>query len=168
LPDVGVRSEDPDQQRVVASVLRRERPDLVLIPLCDDPHPDHASGGRLIERALYLAGVKGYATAAGERKWTFAQGLVYPGRRDVRPDVIVDVGETFEKKLDAVRAHRSQFFATAGAEPTPLNRPGFLDAVEARAVATGARIGVRYGEPFALVYPLAVRDLGFLKRGNNA
>jgi len=159
LPDAGVKSEDAGQQRAVVSVLRSCQPDLILIPLKDDPHPDHASGGELIERSVYLAGIKGYPSGEGEDKWTMKQALVYPGRRDLRPDVVVDVSDTFQIKMDAVMAHKSQFAAFDGAESTPLNRPGFLDVVEARAVTFGHQIGVSYGEPFTLLKPLGIKDL---------
>ncbi len=162
LPDAGVKSEDAEQQRAVVSILRKCQPDLILIPLKDDPHPDHASGGELIERSVYLAGIKGYPSGQENRKWTLKQALIYPGRRDVRPDVVVDVSDTFQTKMDAILAHKSQFAAFDGAEATPLNRPGFLDVVKARAVTFGHQIGVSYGEPFALLKPLGIDDLTLL------
>jgi bacillithiol biosynthesis deacetylase BshB1 len=164
LPDAGLRGDDPGQQRAVVSFLRAQRPDLVIVPSGDDPHPDHASGGELIERALYLAGIGGYNAENGNPAWKFTQGLVYPGRRDVQADIVVDVSSTFRTKMAAIRAHRSQFDLFDGAENTPLNDPGFLTAVEARASAYGYRIGVRYGEPFALMNPQAIVNLSSLVR----
>jgi len=158
LPDTGLIGEDPDQQRVTAAAIRRHRPDLVVLPSKDDPHPDHASGGELIERALYLAGIHGYSTEGGGGRWASRNGLVYPGRRELEPDIVIDIGDTFATKMDSIRAHRTQFDAFDGAKETPLNRPGFLGAVEARALAAGYRIGVQYGEPFKLLNPLAVED----------
>jgi len=162
LPDTGLAGEDPDGQRAAASAIRRHRPDWVIAPSADDPHPDHQSGGRLIERAIYLAGIHGYPTGAGESRWMVPNGLIYPGRRDLDPDLVVDVSDAFETKLDSIRAHRSQFDAHDGAAETPLNRPEFLAVVESRAVAAGYRIGARYGEPFKLLRPLAVDDLSKL------
>lgn len=164
LPDAGIRGDDPGQQRRVVSFLRDMQPDLLVVPSGDDPHPDHASGGELIGRAVYLAGIGGYGADSGGKTWKLSQGLVYPGRRDVRADVVVDVSSTFETKMAAVRAHRSQFDRFDGAELTPLNDPGFLTAVEARASTYGYRIGVRYGEPFSLINPQAVVDLSSLVR----
>ena len=162
LPDAGVTSEDTGQQRAVVSILRRCQPDLIMIPFKDDPHPDHASGGELIERAVYLSGIQGYPSRDGEHKWTVKQALVYPGRRDLQPDVIVDISDTFQTKMDAVTAHQSQFALFDGAEATPLNRPGFLGVVEARAVTFGHQIGVSYGEPFGLLKPFEIKNLNSL------
>jgi hypothetical protein len=60
---------------------------------------------------------------------------------------VVDVTEWFPRKLEALRAYRSQFDAGPGAS-TRLNAPGFLELVEARARVAGASVGVRYGEGF--------------------
>ena len=158
LPDTGLVCEDPDQQTAVTATIRGHRPDLVILPLKDDPHPDHASGGALIERALYLAGIHGYRTVGSEHSCVVRNGLVYPGRRELVPDVVVDVSGTFSTKMDAIRAHRSQFEAFEGAKETPLNRPGFLDAIQARAAAAGFSIGTRYGEVFKTLRPIGLRD----------
>jgi bacillithiol biosynthesis deacetylase BshB1 len=164
LPDTGLMGEDPEQQRAVVSAIRRHRPDLVVWPSRDDPHPDHVSGGALIERAVYLSGIHGYRSGDDEDRWMVPNGLIYPGRRELEPDVIVDVSDTFQTKMDAIRAHRTQFGAHEGVKDTPLNRPEFLAAVEARAVTAGYRIGVRYGEPFKTLKTLGVKDLSILTK----
>jgi bacillithiol biosynthesis deacetylase BshB1 len=158
LPDTGLVAGDPGQQRAVAGAIRKHRPGLVVLPSKDDPHPDHSAGGETIERAMYLAGIHGYPTVGRETAWRVTNALVYPGRRELDPDVIVDVSGTFETKLGAIRAHHSQFGDFDGATETPLNRPGFLAAVEARAVAAGYKIGVRFGEGFRLLNPVAAVD----------
>jgi len=166
LPDTRLVSEDPNQLLRVTAAIRSHRPDLVIVPLKDDPHPDHASGGALIERSVYLAGIHGYRTEGGEPRWMVRHVLVYPGRKELEPDVVVDISDTFAVKMDAIRAHTSQFGATEGARETPLNRPGFLASVEARAVSAGHRIGVRYGEPFQTRRPIGLGDFGvFLSDG---
>jgi len=166
IPDAGVQSEDPAQQQAVAGCIRRYRPDVVLVPNPDDPHPDHASGGVLITRALYLAGIRGYATAGGQEPWKPSAVLLYSGRREVRPDVVVDITERFDTKRAAIDAHATQFGRSPGAAQTPLNAPDFLAAVEARDRVAGLRIGVRFGEAFQLVSPLGLSDLSvFLGSG---
>ena len=158
LPDTRIQSEDADQIARVAACLRDNRPDLVLIPSSDDPHPDHASGGRLIERAVYLAGVHGYDR---ERPaLPAARSLIYPGRVDFEPNVVVDVTPTHATKLKAILAHRSQFVPGEGRKPTPLNSPDFVRFVEARSRVHGREIGVRFGEGFCVTKPLALSDLG--------
>lgn len=163
LPDTGMRSEDPAQTLAVVRILRAFRPHVVLIPNPDDPHPDHASGGMLVQRAMFLSNVNGYATEAEgirQERWRVGRALVYSGRKEVRPDVVVDITSVHETKLLAVRAHASQFDGGSGSLVTPLTDPRFFDVVAARAMVAGRRIGATYGEAFALLAPVALNDLG--------
>jgi bacillithiol biosynthesis deacetylase BshB1 len=161
LPDCAIQSEDPGQTRAVVDIIRSVRPDLVLIPHKEDPHPDHASGGALIERAIYLAGIQGYA--AGSEACSVRSGLVYMGRLDFEPDFIVDITPTFSMKMDAVRAHRSQFIRDEGRNPTSINSPDFLQFLEARSSSYGYRAGARYGEPFLSWRPVALKDFAMFE-----
>jgi len=163
LPDTGVRSEDAEQLRTVVRIVRGYRPHIVLVPNADDPHPDHALGSQLVMHALFLSNVNGYVTdhdGRGQERWRVPRTLLYSGRREVRPDVVVDITATFETKLRAIRAHASQVGGGPGTLSTPLTDPGFLKAMAARATLAGRRVGVEYGEPFELVTPVLLRDLG--------
>jgi bacillithiol biosynthesis deacetylase BshB1 len=155
-PDTGIHSENTDQVRNVVRCIREETPGIVLVPSADDPHPDHASGGRLIERALYFAGVRGYDRDTDP--WRAEHVLVYPGRNDFEPDIVVDVSTTHIKKTEAILIHRSQFVLDGDRTPTPLNSPGFVGFIEARGRIHGRRIGAEFGEPFLTTKPLAVSD----------
>lgn len=157
LPDAGVQSEDPAQTRAVVAILRAHRPDIVLIPNPDDPHPDHASGGMLIQRAMFLSNVNGYATERdGKRqeRWSIARALLYSGRREVRPDLVVDITDHYETKLASIRAHKSQIGEGKGALATPLTDPRLFGAIEGRALIAGRRVGATYGEAFQLLAPI--------------
>jgi len=165
LPDTGIKSEDSGQLLSVVACLREEKPDLVLAPSPDDPHPDHASGGRLIERALYLAGVRGFERRT--EPWRARHVLVYPGRNDVDPDVVVDVTATHAAKLEAILLHRSQFVPEEGRAKTPLNSPHFLAFIEARARIHGRAIGVAFGEPFMSPAPLGLSDFNVFENAES-
>ena len=125
LPDTAVTSTDRDHLVAVVTLIRRVRPRWVLAPHPEDPHPDHREGGRLLERALYFAHVGGFS----------AHGT----------GIVVDVSAAFARKKEALACYASQFAPGAG-EATRLNRPGFLDAVEARARRLGELVGVTHGE----------------------
>jgi len=167
LPDGDIRSEDPAQERAVVSAIRRVRPDVVLVPSADDPHPDHSAGAVLIERALYRAGIAGYLTGPEtHRACRPAAVFVYSGRREVTPRIVIDISEYATAKMRAIVAHRSQFGTDAASRPTPLNAAGFMESVEARDVVCGRRIGVRRAEAFDTSGPVAVDDLSmFLAKG---
>src|SRR5712671_4077268 len=85
LPDAGVQSEDAAQTRAVVSMIRAQRPHILFVPNADDQHPDHASGGTLVQRAAFLSHVNGYITERdGKRqeRWKVERLLVYSGRRE--------------------------------------------------------------------------------------
>ena len=165
LPDAGVQSEDPIQTRAVVGIIRAHRPELVLAPNPDDAHPDHASGGELVQRALFLANVNGYATAwegARQLRWKVARTLIYSGRREVYPDVVVDITAHYDTKLRSIRAHATQVGSGDAQLATPLTDSRFFGAVEGRALVAGRRVGATYGEAFEMLTPLRLSDLTLL------
>ena len=156
LPDAHIRTEDTDQLRTVVAAIREVRPEVMLLPSSDDPHPDHALGGELLKHAVYFAGLRGYEP---ERPaWSVRYAMIYAGRIEFVPDVIVDVATTFKKKMDAIQAHETQFIPGGSRQPTPLNSPGFLASIEARGRLFGQKINAEFGEPFRLLGPLALGD----------
>lgn len=78
----------------------------------------------------------------------------------------MDISQTFEQKLEAIRAYASQVYVPEryqSDEPeTVLSRPDFLESVVARARYWGSMIGVRYAEGFLAVEPLGLRSLSVL------
>jgi bacillithiol biosynthesis deacetylase BshB1 len=164
LPDGGISVGDAAGRKKIVGAIRTLRPELVLLPSRDDPHPDHSAGAVLIEEALYLAGIHGFKTGTGDESqaWVVEQGLIYPGRRDLDADVIVDVSDTFEIKMDSIRAHRTQFDRGEESKETPLNQTDFLSAVEARCRLAGHLIGVRYGEPFKTMKKISLENFSTL------
>lgn len=163
LPDLGLSRGDHVQQRAVAGCLRRLRPRLVVAPDADDAHPDHVEAAHLITRVCYLSGLAKF-DAPGER--FRPERLLYSVYRSVRaPHLIVDVTPVWERRMEAVRAHRSQIDPAAGGPQTYLTSPGFLEAAEARARTWGAAIGATYGEGYRVRGPLPVTDARALLHG---
>ena len=77
----------------------------------------------------------------------------------VAPSLVVDVTETFGRKLEALRAYRSQFHNSDYAgEETYVSSREYIEQVEVRARYYGGMIGVRYGEAFCSPGPLPVSD----------
>lgn len=161
LPDTGVSHLEAAQVVAVVEILRSVRPRWVLAPHPEDAHPDHREGGRLLERALYFAHVGGYPAKgerhrahgllfdwpeAGSRAGAFAAGFASSG-------LVIDVSAHLSTKRRALECYGSQFGPGTG-PATRLNRPTFLDGVEARARRWGELVGVDFGE--ALVFAGAV------------
>jgi LmbE family N-acetylglucosaminyl deacetylase len=72
---------------------------------------------------------------------------------------VVDVTATWQRKLRAIGAYRSQFGPAAPTRTTALADPAFLDVLEAKGRYFGAMIGVARGEPFTCAGPLAMTSL---------
>jgi len=135
------------------------------VPNPDDAHPDHASGGMLIQRAAFLSNVNGYVTEGDgtrQERWSVARMLVYSGRKEVRPALIVDITSQYETKLASIRAHATQVGGGPGALKTRLNDGGLFGSVEGRALVAGRRVGVTYGEAFDLIAPVLLTRLDLI------
>jgi bacillithiol biosynthesis deacetylase BshB1 len=158
LPDGGVSSRDPAHLALMVEALRRHRPSLVITLSGEDEHPDHIEGAELVERAVYLAGLRNYPTP-GNSPFRPDRLLFGLGRRPVLPTLVVDVTAAYEAKRAALAAYPSQFRREAG-DPlvTPISDPGFLPRIEARDRYYGGMIGTDFGEPFFERGAVAVRD----------
>jgi len=155
LPDLGLDGGDREQQRVVVACLRQHRPVLVVAPERHDPHPDHVEASNLVRRACYLAGLGGLASP-GER--FRPSRLLFALYRSTRtPQLVVNVTPVWERRMQALREHRSQLGDGHGPS-TYLTAPEFLEELEARARVFGAAIGARFGEGYRAVGPIAVHD----------
>lgn len=161
LPDGGLDPYESGQVRRVVESLRAVRPEIVVSHFPQDRHPDHVAASALVDRAIYLAGLRHYDATGGPHRprarYHFASRVGFT------PSFVVDVTGTWETKREAILAHRSQVTRDGkDVVATPLNRDGFLEFVESRARHYGGMIGVRYGEPFHATDPMGVRTLAAL------
>jgi bacillithiol biosynthesis deacetylase BshB1 len=165
LPDLGLDRSSRPQLTAVVACLRRHRPRLVVAPDRDDDHPDHVEGSHLVRRACYLAGLARFE-APGERhrpeRLLFA---LY--RSGAKPHLVVDVSRAWERRMAALRAHRTQLDPATGPS-TYLTEPDFIAAVEARARHWGSLIGATHGEAYRARGPVAVADGRALLPGAHA
>lgn len=168
LPDAWVNPwggfDAPEAERVLTSpvarvveVLRRHRPELVLVPWERERHPDHEAGSALITRALMLAGVKNFGDAT-QLPFTPRQVLYYPMRQLERASIIVDVSREHPQKMAAVQCYTSQVSPAPDAHPTLVGSTLSLASLEARDRFHGAQIGVAHGEPYILRNAVGVAD----------
>jgi bacillithiol biosynthesis deacetylase BshB1 len=161
LPDGGIDPLDPEHVRRVVRVMRELRPAVLLTHAPLDRHPDHVEASRIVDRAWYLAGLRRFDPEHGEPHRSLGR-YHFASRIGFVPTFVVDVTPAWEEKRRAILAHRTQVSRAEGVRPTPLNDPGFLDRIEARARHFGSQIGVRYGEPFRATEPLGFRSLDAL------
>jgi N-acetylglucosamine malate deacetylase 1 len=149
--------EAPEAERVrtapvsrVVEVLRRLRPELVLVPWEHERHPDHEATSALVTRALFFASVRRFETEPPSTPFTPRQVLYYPMRHLAQPSLVVDVTAAYEKKIAAIRCYASQVEPRADAPATLVGSPLSLSSLEARDRFYGAQVGVACGEPYVL------------------
>ena len=81
----------------------------------------------------------------------------------IQPDFVVDVSEFWEKRMEAVRCFKSQFFDPNGeASNTLISSPEFIEMLDARAKELGMTIRVKYGEGFTADRNVGVSDISSL------
>ena len=131
----------------VISVVREMRPKVCLIPYWIDRHPDHEAASRLVNDALFYAGLQKIETEHAHHRP--GKILFYMLHTPFEPSFVVDISEVFDRKMEAIQAFGSQFSNTAdGSRQTYINQSDFLESIEIRARYYGRQIGCHYGEPF--------------------
>jgi bacillithiol biosynthesis deacetylase BshB1 len=155
--DGGLRT-GPAEEDVLIDVLRRLRPELVFGPAPSDRHPDHGRAHRLVADACYYSGLARRGEGAPHRP---AAVFSYMQHDPFTPSFVVDVTQTWDRKLEALAAYESQLHQQGQERDEPLTKVAsqeFRQAVEGRARHYGLIVGADFGEPFWSRLPLTVAD----------
>jgi bacillithiol biosynthesis deacetylase BshB1 len=156
-------NDEAHQLRLVAA-LRKYQPDIVIGNILDDRHPDHGRAGRLIYDACFLSGLGKVKTideqGADQQKWRPRYLLHYIQDRFYEPDLIIDVSDVWEQKMESIKAYKTQFLSADLSEPqTYISSPEFMEAVTSRARLLGKRIGVQFAEGFTSQKSIGIKNL---------
>lgn len=148
-----------DSRTKLVRVLRRLKPKVILTHQLDDPHPDHDHIARLVRESARLSSMQRYDEETGEEKIAVPMVAHNIFSRLVQPSFVVDISDFLEPKMDAIRAHGSQFYDPTSSEPeTRLTGRTFLLELENRSRYFGSMIGAAAGEPFYVREALNVSD----------
>lgn len=150
-------------KRLIIEQIRKFQPRIVLANALTDRHPDHGRAGQLVSESCFLSGLIKYETnLGGESQEAFRPKSVYHYIQDyyIKPDFVVDVTEYYDRKLETIKAFKTQFFDPNSTEPeTPISGEGFLDAVSSRMIEYGRQAGFKYAEGFTTERFMAVDNL---------
>lgn len=158
LPDGHVFVTDEERTKMVR-VLRRLKPNVILTHQDGDPHPDHNRIAQLVRESARLASMRRYDEETGAEMIAVPNVAHNVFSRRVIPSFIVDISDFLASKMEAIKAHRSQFYDPNSSEPeTRLTSKSFLDELANRSRYFGSVIGVAAGEPFYVREALNIDD----------
>lgn len=167
MPD-GRIADTLENRLEVIRMYRAYTPTLVLTSPSYERHPDHEAVHKLARAAAFLAGLRHVTTEHNgakqdphrpKRILCYEHRYALPGG----PDLYVDVTDTWNEKINSVKAYGSQFHVpetyNSNEPETFLSRPVFLTELESRARYYGTQLGVTYAEAFKAVEPIVVNSL---------
>jgi bacillithiol biosynthesis deacetylase BshB1 len=152
LPDGNVQNTYENRLKI-ASVLRRLRPRVVILPYWQGRHPDHYTTATLGYEACFVSGLSRVETPANpdgtpsspHRPYKILYASLYA---DVRPSFVVDITPHIEQRLQSLLAYRSQYGNQATGGSLFVPEEDIRERTFSTARHYGLLAGVRYAEPF--------------------
>lgn len=154
-----VLMDGPEARFALATVLRRLRPKILVGMAGRTPgaSPDHYQAQLITEASRFYSQLTKWDDRFDGTEPFRIDHLVYRPTR-IAADIphwhtqfVVDITDTLEQKLEAIRCYRSQF--------DEKRYQGLEHYVRSWAGVEGTAVGVRYGETYALPRLLGVTDM---------
>lgn len=157
LPDAGISNDRETRERLVV-ILRELKPRVVILPFIRGRHPDHRVAAEVSRDACFLAGLARFGPGSPHRPHKILYALAF--REDApKPTFVVDITHQFDRKMQAIRAYRSQFEdAIRAGEAFPTGQP-FYELVEMQSRHYGSLIRKGFGEPFFTEETMEIDDV---------
>lgn len=123
----------------IMQLLSLYKPAKIFTHASDDPHPDHKAAFRIVMKTVN-------AKELDCRIYSFNVWNLFSLKKDVRPKLVVDISDTFSKKVQALRCFRSQinFFSYV------IFNNFLYVMVFVKAILLGMRHRCRYAEVFSV------------------
>lgn len=152
-----------ENKRLIIEQIRKYKPSIVFANAVSDRHPDHGRASKLVSEACFYSGLRMIETQLdGEVQEAHRPDAVYHYIQDYRiePDFVVDVTGYFERKMDSIKAFKTQFYNPDSAEPeTPISGQDFLDFIASRMRDLGRPAGAKYAEGFTVERVVGVKNI---------
>ena len=163
IPD-GFFENTKQYQLKVIEAIRKFQPEIIITNAYHDRHPDHGRACNLVSDAAFLSGLRKIETSLnGQAQSPWRANLLLHFIQDmyIQPDIVIDITEHWDKKLESIFAYQSQFHNPEWEqEPqTYISSPEFIAVVESRAREYGKAIQVKYAEGFTSRKILGVDSL---------
>lgn len=160
----GFFKNDEEHQRKVIQAIRTYRPEIVLANAIYDRHSDHGRAAELASDSCFLSGLVKIETkdenGVAQLPWRPKAVYHYIQSLFIEPDFVMDVTAHWPKKVEAIKAFKTQFYDPTSTEPqTYISSPDFLRMIESRGIELGHAIGVKYAEGFTVKRYPGVKNL---------
>lgn len=152
IPDRGIYLTT-EHIRMVVEVIRTYKPTVVFAPFLEDRHPDHGNCAKLVEEAIFSAGIRKFETSLNLPPHKPKSLYHYMINGFHHPDFVIDVTNYMDKKVESLEAYQSQFVMNSTGVRTPLT-DGYIETVQARERMFGKEVGVKFAEGFKSKKPL--------------
>ncbi len=162
LPD-GAVLNTPETRAQLAVLIRQAKPSVVITHWLKGRHPDHAVTAQLVRDACFVAGLKNIESAVPPHRPRKILHALSFREDNEKPTFVVDVSDSFEKKLEAVRCYASQFSDVKQAGEIFPNGESLFDLIRHHAAHYGSLIRTQYGEPFHTNETMRVDDVTALE-----
>lgn len=145
-----------ERREELAALIRRAAPRVILCPYPHvshgrrGGHPDHVATGEIAINAVMLAALKKFESDAPPHH--VERMFYYFLPADVKPTFIVDISEHYDKWLDSLKAHASQF-------QNPQKEMDYIFYLETSARAAGQLGRCKYGQAYYAAEPPLVDDM---------
>lgn len=161
----GFFSHNRESMVEIIKVIRYFQPTIVLCNARQDRHPDHGRASKLTTDACFFSGLSKIETffrdnAQPQKKWRPKAVYHYTQDRALYPDIVVDVTDFMDKRLEILACFKSQFYDPNSKEhQTPISSKAFWEYTKAQLRVFGRYIGVPFGEGFTVDRPVGVGNL---------
>lgn len=154
---------DEKHQMQIIQMIRKYTPEIVFANALHDRHPDHGRAGDLVNDAFFLSGLsKIKSTLDDKEQMAFRPRLLmqYIQDRYIKPDILIDVSDFWDKKMECIHAFKTQFFNPDNDDQqTYISSSDFLKVIEARSRELGKAIGAVHAEGFTSRKLLGIDNL---------
>jgi len=158
----GFFNDSEENKRLIIEQIRRFQPKIVLANAIEDRHPDHGRAAKLVSESCFLSGLRKIETSwEGESQNAHRPKAVYHYIQDhyLKADFCVDVTDFVDRKIEAIKAYKTQFYDPNSKEPvTPISGEEFFDFIKGRMMQYGRPIGAKYAEGFTVERELGVNS----------
>lgn len=158
LPDGAIENNEVNRLLVIQAI-RKYQPEIVLANAINDRHPDHAIAAKLVADAAFLSGLKKKETFKSKKlQETWSPKVVYHYIQDyfIEPDFVIDISLEMDKKIEVIKAFKSQFVTPKENEPSSIL--GLLNQIKSTNSIYGRPINGTYAEGFTVNKYIGVHD----------